>query len=75
MSILKKITGLMALVCLPLLLFAQEKKVTMADTMRSEGRIYLVVAVMVVILVGLLLYVNRVDRKLTRLEKEVKNSD
>lgn len=75
MSILKKLTGLISLFCLPLLLFAQEKKVAMADTMRSEGRIYVVIAVMVTILIGLLLYVFRVDRKLTRLEKEVKNLD
>lgn len=37
--------------------FAQEK-VEMADTMRSNGRIYVVIAVVVTILAGLILYVK-----------------
>ena len=47
-------------------------KVEMADTMRSNGRIYVVVAVVVVILLGLVLYLVRLDKKITRLEKENK---
>jgi CcmD family protein len=43
----------------------------MADQMRANGKIYIVVAVVVVILVGLLLYVIRLDRKITRLEKDL----
>jgi K+-transporting ATPase A subunit len=42
----------------------------MADTMRSNGKIYVVVVVCLVILVGLFLYMIRVDRKVRRLEKE-----
>ena len=38
--------------------------------MRSEGKIYVVVAVVVTILIGLILYVIRLDRKITRLEKK-----
>jgi hypothetical protein len=53
----------------PMALFAQNKT-EMADTMRSNGRIYVVVAVMVTILLGLILYVFRLDRKISRLEKE-----
>jgi len=49
-------------------LFAQDK-VEMADTMRSNGKIYVVVAVCLTILVGLFLYVWRLDRKITRIEK------
>lgn len=48
--------------------FAQEKT-GMADTMRSNGRIYVVVAVAVTILLGLILYLVRLDRKMSRLEK------
>ena len=48
--------------------FAQEK-VEMADTMRSNGRIYVVLAVALTILTGLVLYVVRLDRKISRLEK------
>ena len=51
--------------------FAQEKtEVDMADTMRSNGKIYVVVAVCLIILIGLFLYVMNIDRKLRRLEKE-----
>jgi len=49
-----------------------DKKVEMADAMRSNGKIYVVVAVLVIILSGLILYVIRLDRKISRLEKEAK---
>jgi CcmD family protein len=45
-------------------------KVDMADAMRSNGRIYVVVTVVIVILIGLLLYLVRLDRKITKMEKE-----
>jgi uncharacterized membrane protein len=41
----------------------------MADTFRSNGKIYVVVAVMLVILAGLILYLIRLDRKISKLEK------
>jgi hypothetical protein len=44
----------------------------MADVMRSNGKIYVVVAVLVTILIGLFIYLISVDRKLTRLEKREK---
>jgi CcmD family protein len=49
-------------------LFAQG----MANEMRSNGKIYVVVAVLVTIFIGIILYLIRLDRKLTRLEKETK---
>jgi hypothetical protein len=50
----------------------QEKagNVEMAETMRSNGKIYVVVAVCLTILIGLILYVIRLDRKISKLEKE-----
>lgn len=50
--------------------FAQEKP-EMADTMRSNGKIYVVVAVCLTILIGLFIYVFLIDRKISKLEKEV----
>ncbi|HSN59615.1 MAG TPA: hypothetical protein VLR49_01680 [Ferruginibacter sp.] len=50
--------------------FAQQNEVEMADTMRSNGKIYIVVAVCLTILVGLFLYVMSVDSRLRKLEKE-----
>ncbi len=51
--------------------FAQDKP-DMADTMRSNGKIYVVVAVCLTILIGLFIYVFVVDRKVSKLEKEGK---
>jgi CcmD family protein len=45
----------------------------MADAMRANGKIYVVVAVLVIIVVGLLAYLVRLDGKVSRLEKEAEN--
>jgi CcmD family protein len=65
---------------LPLLLlvgaaFAQATTVQpeMADGLRQSGKIYVVVLVLVIIVVGLLVYLVRLDGKVNRLEKEVEN--
>lgn len=47
-------------------------KVEMADGLRASGKIYVVVAVVVTILAGLILYVARLDRKINKLEKDLK---
>jgi predicted Na+-dependent transporter len=70
MSSIKKITSLLAILLIPVIIFAQQKEVSMADQMRSNGRIYVVVAVMLTILIGLVLYVVRLDRKISKLEKD-----
>lgn len=49
----------------------QNNGVEMADAMRAEGKIYVVVAVLVVMFSGLLAYAIRIDQKLGRLEKEI----
>ncbi|HEY6162062.1 MAG TPA: CcmD family protein [Bacteroidia bacterium] len=56
---------------LPALLFAQQPEVEMADTMRSNGKIYVVLAVVLVIFAGLIIYLISIDRKVGRIEKEV----
>jgi CcmD family protein len=50
--------------------FAQQGDVEMADAMRSNGKIYIVVAICLTVLIGLFLYVWSVDRKVKKLEKE-----
>ncbi len=42
---------------------------TIEKTMRSDGKIYVVVAVCLTILFGLIIYLVRLDRKITKLEK------
>ena len=51
-------------------LFAQQE-VEMADTLRSEGKIYVVVVIMLVIFIGLIGYLFLMDRKVSRLEKKI----
>jgi hypothetical protein len=72
----KKITSLLAFMLVSVIVFAQDKKPDsyrgeMADLMRSNGRIYVVVAVVLTILIGLILYVLRLDRKISKLEKNI----
>ena len=74
MTNIKKISSLLALLLVSFIGFAQDKnpdsyRGEMADTMRSNGRIYVVVAVVLTILIGLILYVFRIDRKISKLEK------
>ena len=70
MNIGKKITMLLGIMMASNIIFAQEKKVEMADKMRDDGRIYVVVAVVLTILIGLILYIVRLDKKMSKLEKE-----
>lgn len=66
---MKKIGSLLTFLVLSFSGFAQE--VEMADAMRSEGKIYVVVAILLVILAGLIAYVIAIDRKATRMEKKL----
>lgn len=50
-------------------LFAQDAQ--MADAMRSEGKIYVVVAIILVIFFGLIGFLLYTDRKVSNLEKRV----
>jgi len=45
--------------------------IEMADKMKAEGKIYVVVGVVLIILVGLLVYLIRIERKVTKMEKEM----
>jgi len=50
--------------------FAQTPTEPAPDFMHSNGKIYVVVLVVVVILSGLFIYLINLDRKITRLEKD-----
>lgn len=59
----------MLMMILSIASFAQAQPVEMADTMRSNGKIYVVVLVCLTILIGLFFYVFLIDRKISKLEK------
>ena len=65
----------LSLYLLPLFTMAQatenERKYTAFD-MRSNGKIYVLTACILVIMIGLITYMVRLDRKITRVEKESK---
>ena len=67
---MKKIVFTLMLLTLTVNLFAQTANVEMADAMRSSGKIYVVVACIVIILLGLLAYLFALDRRLKMLEKK-----
>jgi CcmD family protein len=51
--------------------FAQQAQpVEMADELRQSGKIYVVIAVIVVIFIGLAFYLFAIDRRLKKIEKE-----
>jgi len=72
MNHFKKILAFIVFALLKINLQAQDstENVSMADVMRSNGRIYVVIAVILTILIGLLLYMFRLERKINRLEKQ-----
>jgi len=56
-----------------IILFAQSNdEVEMADVLRRDGKIYTVVFGVVVILTAMIILLLRVDRKVYRLEQEIK---
>ena len=46
-------------------------RIEMADTFREDGKIYVVIAVILIILVGLFIYLILIDRKVTRLANQI----
>ena len=53
--------------------FAQNtQNVEMADALRSSGKIYVVVAVIAVIFLGIATYLIYMDKRISKLEKEQK---
>lgn len=46
--------------------------VEMADSFRSDGKIYVVIAVILVILIGLFSFLFRIDSKISKLENRLK---
>lgn len=70
---MKKFAFTLMMLITSLNLFAQNNDIEMADALRSNGKIYIVVISIVIILVGLLIYLFTLDRRLKMLEK--KNSD
>lgn len=61
---------LAVLLTLPVAASAQMQEVEMADTLRSNGKIFVVVTIMSIILLGVAAYLFNLDRKISKLEKK-----
>jgi uncharacterized membrane protein len=66
---MKKIFYLFLLMLLSKVATAQDAE--MADAMRSNGKIYVVVGIILIVLIGLITYLFLIDRKITRLENKL----
>jgi len=67
---MKKITKnfLAVLMAVLLALPAMAQPVEMADAMRADGKIYVVVAIILIVLIGLIASIFLLDRKVKKLE-------
>ena len=65
---MKKILSLLTLLLFSTTLFAQQD-VAMADTMRSDGKIWVVVGVITIVFLGIITYLVLLDRKISKIEK------
>ena len=65
---MKKLISLTILLLFTATTFAQNTEPQMADTMRSDGKIYVVVLVLSVVFACLATYLIIIDRKLKKLE-------
>jgi len=45
-------------------------EVEMADVMRADGKIYVVVSVLLIIFIGLIMYLINLDRKVSKIENK-----
>jgi len=50
---------------------AQDMGVEMADQFRADGKIYVVVAVIAIVFLGISLYLVYLDRKISKIEKSL----
>ena len=70
---MKKIFTLLFMLLMMSISYAQPStNVEMADTLRNSGKIYVVVAVIAVIFLGIATYLIYLDKRLSKLEKEQK---
>ncbi len=68
---MKKILLSVLMLFLPVILFAQQNNtVEMADQMRSSGKIYVVIATIVIVFIGLAIYLFSIDQRLKKIERE-----
>ena len=67
---MKKLTLLLLLLLSFTTLFAQaDQSIEMADTLRGSGKIYVVIATIAIVFIGLAIFLFSIDRRLSKIEK------
>ncbi len=69
-SQMRKTAAITLLLSLFIVLNVRANDADMADVMRSNGKIYVVVIVLATIFAGIITFLVRLERKITRLEKK-----
>ena len=68
---MKRISALLLLTLLYVSAFAQQDQpVEISDAFRSSGKIYVVIATIVIVFTGLAIYLFSIDRRLKKIEKD-----
>ncbi len=66
---MKSLLTTLCILVFPAFVFAQEHKPEMADLMRSNGKIYVVVLVLATIFAGIVAFLIHLERRIKRMEK------
>ncbi len=72
---MKKITAFILTLLVSVNLFAQQtvaQVVPMADQIRADGKIWVVVVVIASVFAGIIVYLINLDRKISKIEKQIK---
>jgi CcmD family protein len=74
---LKKIYFILSMLALSSMsAFAQKtESVEMADAFRADGKIYVVITVVAIILTGIFIYLISLDKKIGKMEKEYQDQN
>ena len=67
---MKRLVFLTLLLISNLIASAQTYNIEMADTMRSEGKIYVVIGTIAIVFIGLAIFLFSIDRRLKKIEKQ-----
>lgn len=70
-KIVKSVFSVFAFLLISGNVFAQEEKPEMADAFMQSGKIYVVITVLAIIFTGIIVYLVRMDRKISKIEKDL----
>ncbi|MEO8148427.1 MAG: CcmD family protein [Bacteroidia bacterium] len=71
-NLFKILFSIIIVIIINLQSIAQTSQPQMADAFYANGKIYVVVGVLSIVLIGIVLYLFALDRKLTAIEKRLK---